>query len=91
MCLCGATFKNKVLSDLHEKFNEHLNQDYIRHAIMKFKWQSRLWNLFYEYPWKITFRLMGLWIIWFILMKHCNIHLNIKESICIGIAMGLLV
>lgn len=91
LCLCGVSFKNKSDADLHEEFNEPMNQDYIRHKIFKMKWKAKLASLLWKYPWHKTLKFLGAYIIYATLMSHFDVSFNLYEACLMGLGLGLLV
>lgn len=91
-CLCGIKFNNKKNCDAHL-----INMDFenweglIRHKIFKQHWQARFLDIFFNINFKRHFKLTGFIIIYFTLIHHFKIDLNLIEAALIGAGIALII
>ncbi len=61
------------------------------HFVIERKRSERFWDWFYNYNWRRTFRLLGIFIIYFTILDHFKIDFSIGEASLIGLGIGLIV
>ena len=54
------------------------------------KLRKTLLDMFWDFPWKMIFRVFGFNIIARVVTSHFNIELSINEVIFLGVAIGLI-
>lgn len=91
ICLCGQTFKKKKECNEHAKIFEKLaeHEGFASHGIFKQHWKTRFLMWILRHNWELTFRLIGVLLIYFIALNHFKISMGWLESIGMGIGLGL--
>ena len=81
-CLCGFKFNQRKTGDFHLKI-------FPDHIVVKKMWKKRVFEFFYNWPWRPIFRSMGFLIIYFVILSHFNIILSFKEAMLMGLGIGM--
>ena len=86
LCICGNSFKRKKQADHHVKVYSEIQTNW-PHQIMKQKWKGRLLDILINSRryWKLT----GIMIMYFTMMYHFGITLNLWEGLAMGCGLGL--
>ncbi len=82
MCLCGAVYKTKEMSDLHLKMNEN-------HCIFTRSKRARFCDWFFAFNWSRITRFTGAFMVYFVFMNHFKIDLTLLEGVLVSIGIGL--
>ncbi len=88
-CLCGMKFKKEELAEEHGRFHQIFKSDDKTHLILTLTRSGSFWDWFWNYPWAKTFRFVGAYMIYFVVIRHFNIEWGIWEACLIGLGMGL--
>jgi hypothetical protein len=91
ICLCGSTYKNQKMADLHLKMYEDVDlaNGYPSHKMFKQQWQARFLSWVLNYSWERFFRFVGVFMVYVVFMTHFNVHLSWIEGTVVALGLGL--
>lgn len=96
MCICGQHFRNKKYANKHVSLfvsspaQGNDQNDIKYHFIVKKTLKGRLVDFLLEFPFDKFCRVVAIYILGLLIVRHYKIDLNMWESLWAGLAIGLL-
>ena len=86
LCTCGKGFRSKIKAVEHLEIFSNIQNSW-HHQLMQRHWKGRFLDFLIDNRkyWKLT----GITIIYFTVINHFGIALNLWEGLAMGFGMGL--